>query len=326
MKNKLKVGIVGGSGYTAAELLALLPLHPKLELQWVYSHSHAGEAVSSAHPHLTDNKHYFTDSIQTDVDAVFLCLGHGISQQFLQQNHFAKHTKIIDLGNDFRAMHQKEVNNRNVVYGLSEVFSDLIAKSSFVANPGCFATAIQLALAPLANAQLLTNAVHISAITGSSGAGKGLSATSHFSWRNNNISWYKPFKHQHLAEIEQTIQCLQNSVPDIFFIPFRGNFTRGIYASCYTKINLPLNKVKQMYAKYYQGQPFVKIFEQPIDLKLVVNTNNCLLHLHFDNDTLLITAALDNLIKGAGGQAIQNLNTMMHWETNLGLQLKPTIF
>lgn len=322
-----QVGIIGGTGYTGGELLRLVLNHPALELKYAVSRSQAGKAIGEVHADLngwTDLN--FSDAFDPDVDVLFLCLGHGNSSSFLEQYRFSDSTIIIDLSNDFRLQADAEFQGYSFVYGLPEFQREKIEKAKAIANPGCFATAIQLALLPLAEKKQLQSVVHVNAITGSTGAGVGLSPTSHFSWRNNNISWYKPFTHQHLGEIGETLHSLNDNNPEILFLPQRGDFTRGIFATAYTPYSGSLEDAKALYHDFYKEDPFTHVSEKEIALKLVVNTNNCFLHLHKHKEQLLITSVIDNLIKGASGQAIQNLNLIMGWEETLGLTLKPNIF
>jgi len=320
------VGIIGGSGYTGGELIRLVIHHPALKLDFVYSTTRAGKAVTSAHPDLLGSLNLnFTDTVNPDIDLLYLCLGHGNSRAFLENYSFSEKTIIIDLGNDFRLNDDREFGGKQFVYGLPELQREEIEKATAIANPGCFATAIQLALLPLAKNNLIKDAVHINATTGSTGAGVGLSATSHFSWRNNNLSWYKPFTHQHLGEIHQSLQQLK-APSKLFFMPQRGDFTRGIFATAYTQFEGSLEEAKALYQKYYASHPFTQISDEEVSLKSVVNTNFCFLHLHKYENTLLITSVIDNLVKGASGQAIQNTNILMGWEENLGIQLKASIF
>ena len=320
------VGIIGGSGYTGGELIRLVIHHPALKLDFVYSTTRAGKAVTSAHPDLLGSLNLnFTDTVNPDIDLLYLCLGHGNSRAFLENYSFSEKTIIIDLGNDFRLNDDREFGGKQFVYGLPELQREEIEKATAIANPGCFATAIQLALLPLAKNNLIEDAVHINATTGSTGAGVGLSATSHFSWRNNNLSWYKPFTHQHLGEIHQSLQQLK-APSKLFFMPQRGDFTRGIFATAYTQFEGSLEEAKALYQKYYASHPFTQISDEEVSLKSVVNTNFCFLHLHKYENTLLITSVIDNLVKGASVQAIQNTNILMGWEENLGIQLKASIF
>ena len=318
----IKVGIIGGSGYTGGELIRLVLNHPALKLDFVFSTTRPGTSLHDTHMDLLGAEApNFTATINPEVDVVFLCVGHGKSKGFLEKYQFSETTVIIDLSNDFRLEKDTQFQGYDFVYGLPEYQRDALKKTISVANPGCFATAIQLALLPLAKEGMIKEAVHINATTGSTGAGVGLSPTSHFSWRNNNISWYKPFTHQHLGEIGETL-----GGPKIYFLPVRGDFTRGIFASCYTPFEGSLNQAKELYKEYYETHPFTHVSDKEISLKQVVNTNNCALHLHQFEDQLLITSAIDNLLKGASGQAIQNLNLIMGWEEDLGLQLKASVF
>jgi N-acetyl-gamma-glutamyl-phosphate reductase len=320
-------GIIGGSGYTGGELLRLVLNHPGLTLDFVYSTTRPGFPLSETHPDLLGSTSIdFTDQVNLEVSVVFLCLGHGNSSKFLEQNKFSEQTLIIDLSNDFRLSADSEFMGRTFIYGLPERNKEAIEQATAIANPGCFATAIQLALLPLATAQKLTNSIHINATTGSTGAGVGLSATAHFSWRNNNMSWYKPFTHQHLGEIGESINELQGEATQIHFLPQRGDFTRGIFATAYTAFDGSLEEAVALYTDYYANDPFTHVSKQEIALKQVINSNNCFLHLHLHEGTLLITSVIDNLIKGASGQAIQNMNLIYGWEEGLGLNLKASTF
>jgi len=320
-------GIIGGSGYTGGELLRLVLNHPGLTLDFVYSTTRPGFPLSETHPDLLGSTSIdFTDQVNLEVSVVFLCLGHGNSSKFLEQNKFSEQTLIIDLSNDFRLSADSEFMGRTFIYGLPERNKEAIEQATAIANPGCFATAIQLALLPLATAKKLTNSIHVNATTGSTGAGVGLSATAHFSWRNNNMSWYKPFTHQHLGEIGESINELQGSATQIHFLPQRGDFTRGIFATAYTAFDGSLEEAVALYTDYYANDPFTHVSKQEIALKQVINSNNCFLHLHLHEGTLLITSVIDNLIKGASGQAIQNMNLIYGWEEGLGLNLKASTF
>ena len=325
MKNKINVGIVGGAGYTAGELLRLLLRHPQAEVQFVYSSTQAGQPVCSVHRDLLgDTELKFTDTVSA-ADVIFLCLGHGLSAAFLEQHQLPETTRIIDLSNDFRI--QSTHGDRQFVYGLPEIFRNDIVHARYIANPGCFATAIQLALLPLAQQSLITHEVHANAITGSTGAGRGLTETSHYSFRNNNVSIYKPFTHQHLGEINKTLSIVQKGKDvAVNFIPVRGNFTRGILASLYTKCPLSKEAVQTLYRKYYDKHPFTHVSEAAISMKEVVNTNKCVLHIDKHGEYVLITSAIDNLLKGASGQAVQNMNLLFGLEETAGLQLKPSAF
>ncbi|SEC79930.1 N-acetyl-gamma-glutamyl-phosphate reductase [Tenacibaculum sp. MAR_2009_124] len=324
----IQVGIIGGAGYTAGELIRLLLQHPNATINFVYSTSNAGNKVSHIHQDLegsTDIK--FTQEVNENIDVLFLCLGHGNSKKFLNSNGFSSQTKIIDLGNDFRLTQDHMHDGKEFVYGLPEFQKETIQKSSYIANPGCFATAIQLALLPLANAKKLGNDIHINAVTGATGAGTSLSATTHFTWRDNNFSFYKPFTHQHLGEINQTVKELQSDFKsDILFLPNRGNFSRGIFASLYTNFNGTIEEAKELYTSFYKDAPFTHVSDTPIHLKQVVNTNKCLIHLHKHNNKLLITSIIDNLLKGASGQAVQNMNLLFDLPEGTGLQLKANYF
>lgn len=324
----IKVGIIGGAGYTAGELIRLLVNHAKVQLNFVYSTSNAGNYVYEVHEDLLgvlDLK--FTDKINSTIDVLFLCLGHGNSTKFLKENTFSKETKIIDLSNDFRLKIDAFFQEREFIYGLPELQKKKIETATSIANPGCFATAIELALLPLAKALKLNSAVHINATTGATGAGVSQSATTHFSWRDNNFSVYKAFTHQHLGEIQESITKLQyNFSNKLFFIPNRGNFSRGIFASVYLKFDESLEMAYKLFEDFYKDAVFTHVSKNPIHLKQVVNTNNCFLHLQKFEDQLLITSVIDNLLKGASGQAIQNMNLMFGFDESEGLKLKATTF
>lgn len=323
----IKAGIIGGSGYTGGELVRILLHHPEAEIDFVYSTTRAGKKVSNVHPDLLGTTELvFTGNINPDVDVVFLCLGHGNSSKFLLANHFSKNTKLIDLSNDFRLQKDAIFEGKEFVYGLPELKKSEIQKAKYIANPGCFATTIQLGLLPLAKAGLLDQEVHINAVTGSTGAGVSPSATSHFSWRNNNVSWYKPFTHRHLGEINESLKSLQSNSGELFFIPNRGNFTRGILATAYTKFEGNEAEAIELYKDFYDGAVFTHVADEPIHLKQIVNTNQCHIHLHKYNDTLLVTSAIDNLLKGASGQAVQNMNLMFEFIESEGLNLKAGVF
>jgi N-acetyl-gamma-glutamyl-phosphate reductase len=324
----IKVGIIGGSGYTAGELIRILMFHPNATLDFVYSTTNAGKPLSIAHHDLMgDIEMNFTDQVNPNVNVVFLCLGHGKSKAFLEQNQFSKDTKIIDLGNDFRLTKDAEFDGKQFVYGLPELNKAAIKSANYIANPGCFATAIQLALLPLAKNGLLSEDVHINATTGSTGAGVSPSETTHFSWRNNNMSHYKAFEHQHLGEINQSIQQLQAGYPnELLFVPNRGDFARGIFATLYTNIEESLEDIVAKYEAYYADQPFVTVTTTNINMKQVVQTNKCIISLMKRGDRLLITSIIDNLTKGASGQAIQNMNLLFGLDETTGLHLKPCGF
>lgn len=324
----IQVGIIGGAGYTAGELIRLLIFHPETAINFVYSTSNSGNKISDVHQDLVgtlDMK--FTDTINPNVDVLFLCLGHGNSVKFLKANTFSDYTKIIDLGNDFRLENDKVFEGKTFVYGLPELQREAVKKAKYIANPGCFATAIQLALLPLAKHDLLQSDVHINAVTGATGAGTSLSETTHFTWRDNNFSYYKPFTHQHLGEINQSVKQLQNNfASEILFMPNRGNFSRGIFATVYTDFDGDLETAVTMYNAFYKDAEFTFVSDQALHLKQVVNTNKCLIHLHKHNNKLLVTSIIDNLLKGASGQAIQNMNLMFGFKEYEGLQLKATYF
>jgi N-acetyl-gamma-glutamyl-phosphate reductase len=324
----IKAGIIGGAGYTAGELIRLLVNHPKVALDFVYSTSNAGNAVYVVHQDLLGSLDMkFTDKVNENVDILFLCLGHGNSKQFLGQHQFSTHTKIIDLSNDFRLKNDAIFEGNEFVYGLPELQKEKIKSAKYIANPGCFATAIQLALLPLAKHNLLNDSVHINATTGSTGAGVSQSETTHFSWRDNNFSVYKAFTHQHLGEIGESLLQLQPDFSEeLFFIPNRGNFSRGIFASLYLKYDGTIEHAFELYEDFYKVAPFTHISKVPIHLKQAVNTNNCFIHLEKHNNTLLITSVIDNLLKGASGQAIQNMNLMLGFKESEGLNLKATAF
>lgn len=323
----IKAGIIGGSGYTGGELIRILLNHSQVEIDFVFSTTRAGKTISSAHADLLGTIDLnFTGSVNPNVDVVFLCLGHGNSTKFLNENEFSEATKIIDLSNDFRLEADATLNEKQFVYGLPELKKSAIQEAKYIANPGCFATAIQLGLLPLAKAGLLQNDVHINAVTGSTGAGVSPSGTTHFSWRNNNVSWYKPFTHQHLGEIGESLNSLQKETGELFFLPNRGNFTRGILATAYTKFKGSEAEAKALFKDFYATAEFTQIADEPIHLKQVVNTNQCHIHVHKHDDTLLITSAIDNLLKGASGQAVQNMNLMFGYNESKGLKLKAGVF
>jgi len=321
-----KVGVVGGTGYTAGELLRLLVNHPQLEIDFVYSHSKPGEFVAEVHQDLLGTDLRFTDQVNENVEVLFLCLGHGNSAKFLSNHIFSSSTKIIDLSNDFRLNKDASFQGLDFQYGLVDVFKEEVKSAKHIANPGCFATAIQLALAPVAKAGLLNEqSIHINAVTGSTGAGGGLSPTSHFSYRNNNLSVYKAFQHQHLGEIKETIGKLANTDPEIHFLPVRGDFTRGIFASIYLNFSGKEEEALAAFQAFYGNAPFVHLVPQ-VHLKQVVNTNNVALSVEVIDGKLLICCAIDNLLKGAAGQAIENVNLMYNWPQDAGLNLKANYF
>lgn len=320
----IKVGVVGSAGYAGGELLRLLLLHPKVKLVFAHSSSQAGKPIYSVHTDLFgDTDLYFTDTLSQDIDVLFLCLAHGDSRTFLERNTFSNDLKIIDLSQDFRL----KDNAGEFVYGLPELNREAIKKTKYVANPGCFATAIQLALLPLASISGLDFPLYINAITGATGAGQQLSDTSHFSWRNNNVSTYKVFEHQHLNEIGESLGQLQKGYkPQMKMIPIRGDFSRGIFATLLFQSDLELSKLESIYEEFYREHPFTHFSHMAVDLKQVVNTNKCLINIQKVNQDVIITVAIDNLLKGASGQAIQNMNLLFGLEEKTGLQLKASAF
>ncbi len=321
--NKVKAGIVGASGYTGGELLRLLLYHPAVELRSLFSRTHAGKPVAEIHTDLLgecDVK--FSSELADELEVLFLCLGHGESKKFLQSRAFGARVKIVDLSQDFRM-----AGEHGFVYGLPELQREALRHATRIANPGCFATTIQLALLPLAQQAKLRDEIHVSAITGSTGAGQALSETTHFTWRNNNLSVYKAFEHQHLGEIRQSLRALQPAWDKaINFIPFRGGFTRGILAAVHLDCDLALEQAHEIYASYYDQHPFTHVSRRNPDVKQVVNTNNCVVYLEKHGNKLLIIGVLDNLLKGASGQAVQNMNLMLGLEETLGLRLKAVAF
>lgn len=319
----IKAGIIGGAGYTAGELIRILLPHPEVELKSVVSKSHGGEYLHKAHPDLigeTDLK--FDSELNQNVDVVFLCSGHGRSEIVIEGNRISEHAKIIDLSSDYRLK-----GKHDFVYGLPELNRDEIKSANHIANPGCFATCIQLTLLPLAKNGLLKEDLHVTAITGSTGAGQNPIDTTHFSWRSNNASVYKAFTHQHLGEISQSLKQLQsNFTKKIHFIPMRGAFTRGILAASYLPTKKSLEEITSLYQKFYSDHPFIHLSEKPVDVKQVVGTNKALLHLQKENGQILITGVIDNLLKGASGQAVQNMNLLFGLNETTGLTLKSTAF
>jgi N-acetyl-gamma-glutamyl-phosphate reductase len=321
----IKVGIIGGAGYTAGELLRILLNHPETEIGFVQSSSNAGNLVSDVHDDLLGETNLrFTDEMPLDsVDVVFLCMGHGKSVEFMQDNTLPKTLKVIDLSHDFRL---KRTGNE-FVYGLPEINREEIKSAKYIANPGCFATGIQLALVPLAAAGLLSDEVHVQAITGSTGAGQKPTETSHFSWRNSNVSAYKIFEHQHEGEILQSLKQLQPGFnKDFNFVPIRGNHTRGIFVSAYTNFQGSVEEANKLFENYYQSHPFVFVTKANPGVKQVVNTNKAVIYLEKHGSKLVIITVTDNLIKGASGQAVQNMNLMFGLDEKTGLNLKPVAF
>ena len=321
----IKVGIIGGAGYTAGELIRLLINHPDAEIVFVNSTSNAGNLIADIHEGLYgETDLHFTDQLPLDqIDVLFFCTAHGDTKKFLESHEMPDNLKIIDLSQDYRL----KAEGNDFVYGLPELNRRATCKAQYVANPGCFATAIQLGLLPLAKNQLLEGSVSVNAITGSTGAGVKPSATSHFSWRDNNLSVYKVFQHQHLHEIKQSILQLQPEFEgDIDFIPYRGSFPRGIFVTLVVRTPVPIEELVKMYKDYYAEDSFTHVVERNIDLKQVVNTNKCLLHLEKYDDKLVIISCIDNLLKGASGTAVHNMNLMFGLEETTGLKLKPSAF
>lgn len=320
----IRAGVVGAAGYTGGETLRLLVNHPQVELVFAQSRSQAGKPLASVHADLHgDTDLNFSDSIGV-ADVVFLCLSHGESKKMLTENEFPSTTKLVDLGNDFRL--GDKAGNRTFVYGLPELQRNAIRAASNVANPGCFATTIQLGLLPLAKAGLLGE-VHTTGITGSTGAGQKLQDTTHFTWRANNISAYKSLTHQHLGEIHQSIKMLQPGFDKaVNFVPWRGDFTRGIFVSSVLSSSRGLQQVNDLYVDFYRDHPFTYVADTMIDLKQVVNTNKCAIYIEKVGEKLIIHSALDNLLKGASGQAVQNMNLMFGLEEDAGLRLKGSVF
>ena len=329
----IRVGILGAAGYTGGELIRLLLNHPQAEIVFAHSQSNGGCLVSDVHTDLVgDTSMRFSSEIPfSDVDFVFLCFGHGKSEAFLREHAVPENVRIIDLAQDFRL---KSPGN-DFVYGLPEIHRRQIVSAHHVANPGCFATCLQLALLPLAKAGMLTESVVVNAVTGSTGAGQAPQATTHFSWRTANMSVYKPFRHQHLAEICQSLNEMgagimpddgESDCPTIDFIPWRGDFARGIFATLVTRTTATMEQIEKIYTDFYAEEPFTHYVKSSISLKQVVNTNKCLIHCEKDGSRLLITAAIDNLLKGAVGQAVQNMNIMAGIDETTGLQLKASAF
>jgi len=323
----IKIGIVGGAGYTGGELLRVLLHHPHATISFVHSNSSAGALVSSVHTDLYgETDLVFSANPIPPIDVLFLCVGHGEATQFLSKYTIHASVKIIDLSQDFRLSAHHQIGERSFVYGLPELQKKAIQKAHNIANPGCFATAIQLGLLPLAAKGLLKD-IYTTGITGSTGAGQGLSNTGHFSWRANNIQPYKTLAHQHLDEIKQSLHQLQgNTNTSVHFVPWRGDFTRGIFVSSIVETSLGLAELNKLYTEFYTGHPFTHLSLSPIDLKQVVNTNKCLIHIEQKENKIVVHTAIDNLLKGAVGQAVQNMNLMMGLEETAGIQLKASNF
>jgi len=321
---KITAGVAGGAGYTGGEVIRLLLHHPQTDLKAVISRSQDGKKISDTHRDLQgETELKFSSAFSDYPDVLFLCLNHGESKDYMAKNPIPPSTRVIDMGNDFRL--DGKAGNRTFVYGLPEFQREEIKKADAIANPGCFATTIQLGLLPLAQKGLLDE-VHAVGVTGSTGAGQKPTDTSHFSWRANNISPYKTLTHQHIPEIRRTLKSLQQSVPEIRFVPWRGDFTRGIFVSSMMKTNLSLNELHALFKDYYKSHPFAIVSNEMIDLKPTVNTNKCFLFLEKEKDCLVVHSALDNLLKGAAGQAVQNMNLMFGFDETLGLRLKAGAF
>ncbi len=327
MGNKIRAGVAGAAGYTGGELLRILLRHPEVEIVFAHSKSNAGKPVSHIHRDLVgETTLVFDSSMDTGhTDVLFLCMGHGESKVLLESLKPANNLKVIDLSQDFRLEKDRSLPERTFVYGLPELQRDIIRQADSIANPGCFATAIQLALLPLAHAGLLGE-VHVTGITGATGAGQSLQQTLHFPWRANNISAYKTLEHQHLHEIRQSLEILQPGRHTVHFIPWRGDFARGIFVSCITPFNGGRNMADTIFEDYYQNHPFTHVSREAIDMKQVVNTNKCLIHTEYADGQLVVHAAIDNLLKGASGQAVQNMNLMFGLDETAGLLLKPVNF
>ena len=324
---KVNIGIVGGAGYTGGELLRVLLRHPNANISFVHSSSNAGELVNKVHTDLLgDTELIFAKEIKPSVDVLFLCVGHGDAQKFLATNEIASSVKIIDLSQDFRLNSSASIGDRKFVYGLPELQRDAIRAAHHIANPGCFATAIQLGLLPLASKNLLKE-VYTTGITGSTGAGQGLSSTSHFSWRANNIGAYKTLNHQHIHEIHQSLGLLQgNQAAEVNFVPWRGDFTRGIFVTSVISSNMSMDALYELYTDFYKDHPFTHVSNNTIDLKQVVNTNKCFIHIEKQGNKIAIHSVIDNLLKGAVGQAVQNMNLIFGLEETTGLDLKANCF
>jgi len=326
---KIKIGIIGGAGYTGGELIRILVNHPNARIDFIQSNSNAGNNIGKVHEDLYGETNLeFSSSHHFDVDVIFFCAGHGEAKKFVVQNNIPSSVKLIDIGNDFRLQKDSILNGRQFVYGLPELNKAAIKKANSIANPGCFATAIQLGLLPLAELGLLSK-VYTTGITGSTGAGQALSATGHFSWRANNIQAYKTLTHQHLGEIGQSLRQLQPSLNTegvVNFVPWRGDFTRGIFVSSQLESDILIEELYDIFATFYNDHTSVTISKDPISLKQVVNTNNAIIQLEKNGNDLVIHSAIDNLLKGASGQAVQNMNLMFGLEERTGLKLKASAF
>ena len=327
MNKKIKAGIIGGAGYTGGELIRILVNHPGVTISFVQSKSNAGNILSKVHEDMVgETDILFSADHHFDIDVLFFCAGHGEAKIFVQEHDIPDGVKLIDIGNDFRLKEDAKTGRRNFIYGLPELNRAAIKNADSIANPGCFATAIQLGLLPLAAEGMLAD-IYTTGITGSTGAGQSLSGTSHFSWRANNIQAYKTLSHQHLGEIGQSLLQLQNADGiDLSFVPWRGDFTRGIFISSQLSSDLSLEELSVIYNNYYQDHPFVSISKEPISLKQVVNTNKALIQLEKAGSKLVVHSAIDNLLKGASGQAVQNMNLLFGLDETTGLRLKGSGF
>lgn len=323
----IKAGIIGGAGYTGGELIRILLNHPQVNISFVQSKSNAGNPLSKVHEDLVDETDIvFSESHHFDMDVLFFCAGHGEAKKFVAENDIPASVKLIDIGNDFRLEEDATIGKRKFTYGLPELNREAIKQSDSIANPGCFATAIQLGLLPLAKAGLLEN-IYTTGITGSTGAGQSLSATSHFSWRANNIQAYKTLTHQHLGEIGESLMQLQpGGTIDLGFVPWRGDFTRGIFISSQLDCELNIEELTVLYNEYYKTHPFVSVSKEPISIKQVVNTNKAVVQLEKAGTKLVVHSAIDNLLKGASGQAVQNMNLLFGLNETVGLKLKASGF
>ncbi|MEO6733675.1 MAG: N-acetyl-gamma-glutamyl-phosphate reductase [Ferruginibacter sp.] len=327
MANKIKVGIVGGAGYTGGELIRILLNHPEATIAYVHSNSNAGKPLHAVHGDLIGETNIiFASAFHQEIDVMFLCVGHGDAKKFLTDNSIDEKIKIIDLSQDFRLSHNGTMGGRNFIYGLPELNKQQIQSANNIANPGCFATALQLGLLPLAKAGLLSE-VYTTGITGSTGAGQGLNTTTHFSWRANNIQAYKTLEHQHLYEVGQSLHQLQSAGDiDINFVPWRGDFTRGIFVSSQLKCNESISVLNDLYDEFYSSSPFTTVSKESIFLKQVVNTNKCVIQLEKVGANLVVHSVIDNLLKGASGQAVQNMNLLFGLDETAGLKLKANYF
>ncbi len=317
------VGIIGANGYTGSELVRVLAFHPNAELKFLYSRSNAGTKISEIYPDLTNICEMSLTNQTQEVEILFLCLPHQESKKWLMENPVKENVLIIDIGNDFRL--EGGFQQRNFIYGLPELYKNELKSAKSISNPGCFATAIQLALLPLANENLLKD-VYTTGITGATGAGQALSSTTHFTWRHDNISAYKSLTHQHVEEILKTLNPSNENNVELHFVPWRGDFVRGIFTSSIFKCDLELEEIQEKYFSFYKNAPFVTLAEKPIDLKQVINTNRCVIYIEKNKGAVVVHSAIDNLLKGASGQAVQNMNIAMDWEENTGLNLKPIAF